>query len=1843
MMPIDPAHRIAWASHALKATGKVFRSIFAIGVVASYAVSATAPVSAQPVLPTGAQVVQGSASVLQTGKQLQVTNTPGTIINWQSFGIAPGHSTYFQQQSANSSVLNQVVTNNPSQIFGTLGSNGRVILVNPSGIVVGAGAVVDTAGFTASTLGLVESNAALSRLRLSASGQSAGSLQVDGIIRSSQGDIILIAPSVHIGTAGVVKAADGSVMLAAGQQVLLTGRGLDGIALKLQAPSDQAVNLGRLEGDAVGLFASRLRNTGVIQANTAELVGGKVVLRAVDTVQVSGVVSVAGTGASGRGGVVIIEGRDVLLQSATVDASGTGGGGTVLVGGGWQGRDARVANSQNTVVDSASSINVSGVGNANAGTAVVWSDRNTAYSGQIDARGGALGGNGGQVEVSGKENLGFDGRVRVDAPRGVGGSILLDPKNIDITTGGLPATSLTFAQFGTTTQSIAAGTLESLLNSLAGGTLTLQATNDINVSAPLTFSSTTGNFNLEAGRSVNINSAIGYGTGNTANFTITANSVGATPTLPFRDPGVGGIAMGANGSIDMGGGGTLRLLVGNGAGGGGAVSLASISNLQTLIVDNTAVGGSSTGGIYGGPTAQFVGGISERVFLRTSLGSVGTTSQAITINAPLVSVSAVSGSVYLTSDSSIFLGPAAELGGAAANVRDTLSLNSSGTNIGARGAQFGSSSVTAGQLIFNGSPLVIYSNSSNSTASLQVSVGGLSGPQALEISSLATVTTSLVVGTGGFGIGGALNIYGSGISVAAPASVVSASDVQVASLLLAGAKSGAKLDVNSPVFGLRVLNPVGTTTVTVQGGVGNNAAATVYARGVEIGTVTSAITVVKVLGGAGVNSTAVLSTVGGNVDVYGAQLVQIGDGTAQTSSPSRITSSGSVTILRPASGSSQVLVSGGSATFSEMTAQQTVRISADQVALTGGSGAITSARISASGPINITATTGVSLTGGAGATATAVIVSGSSTNVIGPLALQGGAGTGSMALVSTTGNITVTGGVTFNTAAAGTGSHALIYAGGNGVAFTIAGGYTPTLAVTASPTAAALSGVIVPPADVGISVALPASGIQGSTVSATVTFSNPGLISATFTPTLVVNGLTTTFAPVTLAPNSTVTSVTSVLVGAGTTTVAASTGKTSWPELNLANNTNTAFISAGAVADVRISLTATPNGTPGQVITVTVTVTNTGPNAAAGTTATIALPNGTTQTITIGTVPSGGTTTASFAYTIPAGSSTVQTFNAAVTTTTGDSNPANNTNSAAVSVNPVSDVVAFVVLPPNLIAGSTATATVTFVNSGPSTAQNFTATVVANGFTQTFTATSIVSGGSFTALATVAVGTTVNTVSAGGFSTTPDSTPGNNTVTTGSVSLVSDIRSAVTLPASAIAGTTVSAVVTFTNLGSATTTFTPIIATPSGSQSLAPVTLAPAGVFTSTTAVLVGTTTTLVTGNVGGNSVPQINTTNDFSSATLAPLVSDIRSAVTLPASAIAGTTVSAVVTYTNLGGATTTFTPIIATPSGSQSLAPVTLAPAGVFTSTTAVLVGTTTTLVTGNVGGNSVPQTSTANYFSSAAVTPLLSDISTAVSLPSAATANTTVTGLVTFTNVGAATTTFTPLVVLAGTTQTLSPVTLVPGGTFTSSVTVLVGTTGNSLAGGVASTSVPDANAANNSSGAVVTGFVPPPEPPPQPPPVVTPTGVVTPPVVSTPTVVVTPPIVSTPTVVVTPSVVITPTVVVTPPVVSTPTVVVTPPVVSTPTVVVTQPVVITPTVVVTLPIASTPTVVVDQPVVPTPPSVMQTATAPLQLEAFLQQSLVAFGDNRQTALSLFTPVEANPPQKAKLRDLPICPRN
>jgi filamentous hemagglutinin family protein len=146
--------------------------------------------------PTGPAVVNGQATFHQQGSLLSITNSPGSIINWQSFSIGANEITRFLQQSPSSAVLNRVVTRDPSSILGALQSNGRVFLINPNGILFGAGAQIDVAGLVASTLKLSDADFLAGRMRFTEVA-GAGSVINQGAINTAQGgQVYLVGPAV---------------------------------------------------------------------------------------------------------------------------------------------------------------------------------------------------------------------------------------------------------------------------------------------------------------------------------------------------------------------------------------------------------------------------------------------------------------------------------------------------------------------------------------------------------------------------------------------------------------------------------------------------------------------------------------------------------------------------------------------------------------------------------------------------------------------------------------------------------------------------------------------------------------------------------------------------------------------------------------------------------------------------------------------------------------------------------------------------------------------------------------------------------------------------------------------------------------------------------------------------------------------------------------------------------------------------------------------------------------------------------------------------------------------------------------------------------------------------------------------------------------------------------------------------------------------------------------------------------------------------------------------------------------------------------------------------------------
>ena len=105
-------------------------------------------------MPQGASVQSGNVTITGTGSNHMTIDqkTSKSIINWNSFSINSAGRVDFNMPSSSSSSLNRVTGSTPSNIAGQLNSNGKVLLINPNGVVISPTGVINTKAFTASSL-----------------------------------------------------------------------------------------------------------------------------------------------------------------------------------------------------------------------------------------------------------------------------------------------------------------------------------------------------------------------------------------------------------------------------------------------------------------------------------------------------------------------------------------------------------------------------------------------------------------------------------------------------------------------------------------------------------------------------------------------------------------------------------------------------------------------------------------------------------------------------------------------------------------------------------------------------------------------------------------------------------------------------------------------------------------------------------------------------------------------------------------------------------------------------------------------------------------------------------------------------------------------------------------------------------------------------------------------------------------------------------------------------------------------------------------------------------------------------------------------------------------------------------------------------------------------------------------------------------------------------------------------------------------------------------------------------------------------------------------------------------
>lgn len=403
--------------------------------------------------PQGGAVTAGQAAIAQNGNTTTITQaTQRAAIDWRSFNVGSNEAVNFVQPNSSSAVLNRVVGSEASVIFGRITANGQVYLINPNGILFGRTAQVDVGALTATTSNIGNADFMAGRMHFSQPGKPGAQVENQGSITVGEGGFAALVGRGVVNS-GVINARLGKVALAGGDAFVLDlyGDKLVNLIVDPAAMNSLADAHGNPLAASVDHSGQIVAEGGRVQLSVAtvrqlvdNLINVSGVIRATSFTQSPGQISLLGDAntrvavngtldTSGQvGGRIEVTGRDVALQPGAVLAA-TGGAGSIAVGGDWQGQGG-LAHAEQVNVASGALIDASAGAQGQGGTVALWSTDSTQFAGRIEARGGSVGGAGGQVEVSSKGRLGFMGDVNVFAANGPQGSLLLDPLNLHIGT-----------------------------------------------------------------------------------------------------------------------------------------------------------------------------------------------------------------------------------------------------------------------------------------------------------------------------------------------------------------------------------------------------------------------------------------------------------------------------------------------------------------------------------------------------------------------------------------------------------------------------------------------------------------------------------------------------------------------------------------------------------------------------------------------------------------------------------------------------------------------------------------------------------------------------------------------------------------------------------------------------------------------------------------------------------------------------------------------------------------------------------------------------------------------------------------------------------------------------------------------------------------------------------------------------------------------------------------------------------------------------------------------------------------------------------------------------------------
>jgi len=271
-------------------------------------------------LPSDPSVKAGSVTFNQTNSNTLnvIQSTQKAIVDWQSFNIQANEVTHFQMPSSNSINLSRVTGGVGSKIFGSLSSNGTLMLINPNGILFGENSRIDVGGLVATTSNISNDDFMFGNYKFDLPSSVNRTIINRGTINVAQGGLLaFVAPGVE--NSGIINAQLGQVSLASGKTFTL-----DLYGDKLVSLGVDSKILEQVIGPDGKPVSSLIKNGGSIQANGGSVYLGVNAARNVvdQVINMDGLVE-AKTAIQKNGEIILYGGDEGLVSvTGTLDASG---------------------------------------------------------------------------------------------------------------------------------------------------------------------------------------------------------------------------------------------------------------------------------------------------------------------------------------------------------------------------------------------------------------------------------------------------------------------------------------------------------------------------------------------------------------------------------------------------------------------------------------------------------------------------------------------------------------------------------------------------------------------------------------------------------------------------------------------------------------------------------------------------------------------------------------------------------------------------------------------------------------------------------------------------------------------------------------------------------------------------------------------------------------------------------------------------------------------------------------------------------------------------------------------------------------------------------------------------------------------------------------------------------------------------------------------------------------------------------------------------------------------------------------------------------------------------------